>query len=207
MDRDDLPDQGAAHFAQTVRGLKSRNPRLLVECLTPDFRGQAHLIGQVAGSGLDVYAHNLETVERLQRRVRDHRAGYSQSLFVLEEAKRQVPTLLTKTSLMLGVGEAAEDIRATLRDLRTAGCDVVTFGQYLRPTKRHMPVREFVTPERFAEWQAEAEGMGFKYVASGPLVRSSYKAAEFFLRGMLQERQAAQAAQAAAPQQQQQSVA
>lgn len=200
MDRDDLPDQGSAHFAQTVRGLKARNPELLVECLTPDFRGQERLIAAVAGSGLDVYAHNLETVERLQRRVRDHRAGYSQSLFVLEHAKKTVPTLVTKTSLMLGVGEQAEDVRATLRDLRSVGCDVVTFGQYLRPTKRHMPVAEFVTPERFAEWQAEAEGMGFKYVASGPLVRSSYKAGEFFLRGMLRERREKH-------QQQQQSVA
>ena len=192
MDRDDLPDQGAAHFAATVRGLKARKPELLVECLTPDFRGQADLIGRVAGSGLDVYAHNLETVERLQKRVRDHRAGYAQSLFVLQRAKEAVPTLVTKTSLMLGVGEEAADVRATLRDLRSAGCDVVTFGQYLRPTKRHMPVRAFVTPERFAEWQAEAEGMGFKYVASGPLVRSSYKAGEFFLRSLLRERRGQQ---------------
>jgi lipoate synthase len=115
-------------------------------------------------------------------------------------------TQVTKTSLMLGVGEAAADIRATLRDLRNAGCDVVTFGQYLRPTKRHMPVREFVTPEAFAEWQREAEGMGFKYVASGPLVRSSYKAGEFFLRALLRERQNGQGEQP--PQQEQrQSVA
>jgi lipoic acid synthetase len=187
VDRDDLEDQGSEHFAQTVRGLKSRKPSLLVECLTPDFRGQATLIERVATSGLDVYAHNLETVERMQRRVRDHRAGYSQSLFVLEHAKKCVPTLLTKTSLMLGVGERPEDIRATLRDLRTAGVDVVTFGQYLRPTKRHMPVKEFVTPEQFQEWQVEAEGLGFKYVASGPLVRSSYKAGEFFLKGLLKK--------------------
>ena len=187
VDRDDLEDQGSEHFAQTVRGLKTRKPSLLVECLTPDFRGQANLIERVATSGLDVYAHNLETVERMQRRVRDHRAGYSQSLFVLEHAKKCVPTLLTKTSLMLGVGERPEDIRATLRDLRTAGVDVVTFGQYLRPTKRHMPVKEFVTPEQFQEWQVEAEGLGFKYVASGPLVRSSYKAGEFFLKGLLKK--------------------
>jgi lipoyl synthase len=124
-----------------------------VECLTPDFRGQAPLINLVAGSGLDVYAHNLETVERLQGRVRDHRAGYSQSLFVLEQAKGRVPTLITKTSLMLGVGERDEDVFTTLRDLRNVDCDVVTFGQYLRPTKRHMPVKEYVTPERFKAWQ------------------------------------------------------
>ena len=192
VDRDDLEDQGAAHFAQTVRNLKTRKPALLVECLTPDFRGQAPLIDLVASSGLDVYAHNLETVERMQRRVRDHRAGYSQSLFVLEQAKRRVPTLLTKTSLMLGVGERPDDVRATLRDLRTAGVDVVTFGQYLRPTKRHMPVQAFVTPEQFEEWQKEAEALGFKYVASGPLVRSSYKAGEFFLKGLLKGQAAQQ---------------
>ena len=150
-------------------------------------------------SGLDVYAHNLETVERLQRRVRDHRAGYSQSLFVLEHAKKTVPTLLTKTSLMLGVGENPEDVRATLRDLRNVGCDVVTFGQYLRPTKRHMPVKAFVTPQQFEEWQAEAESMGFLYAAAGPLVRSSYKAGEFFLKGFLKNKQKEQ-------QQQQQTV-
>lgn len=135
------------------RNLKSRKPKLLVECLTPDFRGQSSLIGLVASSGLDVYAHNLETVERLQRRVRDHRAGYSQSLFVLSDAKKSVPTLVTKTSLMLGLGETDVEIRATLRDLRSVGCDVVTFGQYLRPTKRHMPVKAFVSPERFEEWK------------------------------------------------------
>jgi len=124
-----------------------------VECLTPDFRGQIDLIRQVASSGLDVYAHNLETVERLQRRVRDHRDGYSQSLFVLEQAKQTIPTLLTKTSLMLGLGEKDDDIRGVLKDLRTSGVDVVTFGQYLRPTKRHIPVKEYVTPERFEQWQ------------------------------------------------------
>ncbi|EWM28169.1 lipoic acid synthetase [Nannochloropsis gaditana] len=188
VDRDDLVDQGSEHFAKTVRGLKARKPTLLVECLTPDFRGQASLIERVALSGLDVYAHNLETVERLQRRVRDHRAGYSQSLFVLEHAKKRAPKLLTKTSLMLGVGERPEDVRATLRDLRTAGVDVVTFGQYLRPTKRHMPVQAYITPAQFQAWQAEAEALNFKYVASGPLVRSSYKAGEFFLKGVLKQR-------------------
>jgi lipoic acid synthetase len=138
------------------RELKRRLPSLLVECLTPDFRGQSQLIGLVASSGLDVYAHNLETVERLQRRVRDHRAGYSQSLHVLEAAKARVPTLVTKTSLMLGVGETDEDVRATLRDLRAVGCDVVTFGQYLQPTKRHMPVHTYVTPHKFNEWKVRS---------------------------------------------------
>merc|ERR1711879_654135 len=156
----------------------------LVEVLTPDFRGDLNLVANVANSGLDVYAHNLETVERLQRRVRDHRAGYAQSLSVLEHAKKLLNEResktgrrgLTKTSLMLGLGEAHEDVLATLEDLRKIDCDVVTFGQYLRPSKRHIPVKQFVTPEAFSEWQKIAEDMGFVYVASGPLVRSSYKA-------------------------------
>ncbi|CAM9670208.1 unnamed protein product [Ectocarpus sp. 12 AP-2014] len=158
VDRDDLPDQGANHFASTVRGLKRRAPQLLVECLAPDFRGDLELAEQVALSGLDVFAHNLETVERLQGRVRDHRAGYKQSLSVLEHAKKVTGgEVITKTSLMLGVGETPADVEATLRDLRAVGCDVVTFGQYLRPSKRHMPMREYVTPEAFAEWQRVAE--------------------------------------------------
>ena len=166
--------------------MKQRSPNLLVECLTPDFRGDQSLVSIVANSGLDVFAHNIETVERLQRKVRDYRAGYQQSLAVLQGAKEsfarvnsshdknRVP-LITKTSLMLGVGETIEDIRKTLIDLRHHEVDVVTFGQYLRPSRRHLSVQRYVTPEEFQDWQQEAEGMGFKYVASGPLVRSSYK--------------------------------
>ena len=156
-----------------------------VECLTPDFRGVAAPITAVARSGLDVYAHNVETVERLQGRVRDHRAGYRQSLGVLETAKAALPRLLTKTSVMLGLGETAPEVRQTLRDLRSSGVDVVTFGQYLRPSKRHMAVDRYATPEEFAEWQREGEAMGFLYVASGPLVRSSYRAGEYFLEAHL----------------------
>jgi len=187
VDRDDIEDQGASHFAATVRGLKSRNPKMLVECLTPDFRGELDLVTQIATAGLDVYAHNIETVERLQRRVRDHRAGYHQSLAVLAHAKAVAPHLLTKTSLMLGVGEHEEDVIATLEDLRKIDVDVVTFGQYLRPSRRHMPVKSFVSPEAFEEWQRVAEGLGFKYVASGPLVRSSYKAGEFYLKALVEQ--------------------
>ncbi|CAM9623496.1 unnamed protein product [Heterosigma akashiwo] len=194
VDRDDQPDQGAAHFAATVRRIKEKRPSMLVECLTPDFRGELPLVRQVATSGLDVFAHNLETVERLQRRVRDHRAGYSQSLRVLEAAKAAQPKLITKTSLMLGFGEKPEEIEQTLKDLRAVDCDVVTFGQYLRPSRRHIPIKEYLTPEAFAGWQEVAESMGFRYVASGPMVRSSYKAGEFFLKAMLKERQAEEAA-------------
>lgn len=186
VDRDELADQGANHFAKTVRLLKARSPHILIECLTPDFRGDKGLVGIVATSGLDVFAHNIETVERLQRRVRDYRANYRQSLSVLEHAKVAKSSLVTKTSIMLGLGEEAADVRQTLEDLRSAGVDVVTFGQYLRPTRRHMSVNRFVTPEEFNEWQTEAQGLGFKFVASGPLVRSSYRAGELFLKGMLE---------------------
>jgi len=198
VDRDDLPDGGAEHIAQTVRFLKSEARSPLVECLTPDFQGNLEHVSLVASSGLDVFAHNVETVEALQRFVRDRRAGYAQSLAVLRHVKENFPALLTKTSLMLGCGETAAEIRATLRDLRAAGVDVVTFGQYLRPTKRHMKVQEFVTPEAFEAWQREAEGMGFLYVASGPLVRSSYKAGELFLANHIATTRRATAAKQAA---------
>lgn len=188
VDRDDYEDFGANHFAKTVRLLREKMPEIMIECLTPDFQGDKDLIDIMAKSGLDVFAHNVETVERLQRRVRDYRANYKQSLFVLEQAKVSVPTMVTKTSLMLGVGERKEDLYQTLKDLRNSGVDVVTFGQYLRPSTKHMPVKEYVTPEAFAEWQKVAEQMGFLYVASGPMVRSSYKAGEFFMKSLLQNR-------------------
>ncbi|OQR86898.1 lipoic acid synthetase, mitochondrial precursor [Achlya hypogyna] len=188
VDRDDLPDAGAHHFASTVSLLRERLPEILIECLTPDFSGRVDLIEQVATSGLDVFAHNVETVERMQRRVRDHRANYRQSLAVLEAAKKVKPTLVTKTSLMLGVGEKPAEVLQTLKDLRSSGVDVVTFGQYLRPSTRHMPVAEYVSPEAFEEWQKVGESMGFLYVASGPMVRSSYKAGEFFLTNLLRDK-------------------
>eukprot|EP00602_Paraphysomonas_sp_CaronLab_P002638 CAMPEP_0185019336 /NCGR_PEP_ID=MMETSP1103-20130426/1937_1 /TAXON_ID=36769 /ORGANISM="Paraphysomonas bandaiensis, Strain Caron Lab Isolate" /LENGTH=333 /DNA_ID=CAMNT_0027549579 /DNA_START=199 /DNA_END=1200 /DNA_ORIENTATION=- len=191
VDRDELPDQGSGHFAATVRHLKEKSPSILVECLTPDFRGIPEHTHRVALSGLDVYAHNLETVERLQRRVRDYRAGYAQSIRVLEMAKEagsggeRARPVVTKTSLMLGLGEKDEEVHQTLQDLYNAGVDVVTLGQYLRPTKRHMSVQRYVTPEEFTHWEKVALDMGFKYAASGPLVRSSYRAGELFLKGML----------------------
>mmetsp|Transcript_20685 Transcript_20685/g.30458 ORF Transcript_20685/g.30458 Transcript_20685/m.30458 type:complete len:399 (+) Transcript_20685:69-1265(+) len=188
VDRDDLADQGANHFREVVQRLKHKNPSLLVEALTPDFRGELDMVERVATSGLDVYAHNIETVERLQGRVRDRRAGYDQSLSVLRHVKTVNDHALTKTSIMLGLGETDEDIRATMVDLRDANVDVLTFGQYLQPSRKHIPVKEYVTPEKYQEWQEEGEAMGFKYVASGPLVRSSYKAGEFFLKNYIRER-------------------
>lgn len=187
VDRDDLPDQGSQHFRQVIQMLKEKSPNLLVEALTPDFQGKEDLIAHVATSGLDVYAHNVETVERLTKRVRDYRANYHQSMHVLEYVKTLNTGCLTKTSIMLGLGETDEDIRMTLRDLRSVDVDVITFGQYLQPTKRHLAVKEYITPVKFEDWQVEAEGMGFKYVASGPLVRSSYKAGEFFLKNYIRE--------------------
>lgn len=186
VDRDDLEDQGSQHFRQVIQKLKEKKPNLLVEALTPDFQGNEEMIRAVATSGLDVYAHNMETVERLTPKVRDYRAKYEQSLAVLKHVK-SVSNCLTKTSIMLGLGETEEELMKTLQDLRSIDVDVVTFGQYLQPTKKHLPVKHYVTPEEFEAWQVKAEAMGFKYVASGPLVRSSYKAGEFFLKNYLKD--------------------
>ena len=189
VDRDDVPDGGAEHFAETVRTLKALKPDILAECLTPDFRGDGEAVTHLANSGLDVFAHNIETVERLQSRVRDPRAGYEQSLEVLRRAKATGPNgLVTKTSIMLGLGETDEEIEATMRDCKAAGVDIFTLGQYLRPTANHLEVERYVTPEKFEYWKTFGEDVvGFRYVASGPLVRSSYKAGEFFIETMLRE--------------------
>ncbi len=189
VDRDDLPDQGAGHFARTVRTIKKLDPDLIVEILTPDFRGETELVKTLSEAGADVFAHNVETVERLQKHVRDTRANYQQSMHVLDTVKKHDPTRVTKTSLMLGLGETDAEILQTLKDLRAIDCDVVTFGQYLQPTESHLKVESFVTPEKFQEWQEIAESMGFLYVASGPLVRSSYRAGEFFMKAMIEKRQ------------------
>ncbi|TNN69391.1 Lipoyl synthase, mitochondrial [Liparis tanakae] len=184
VDRDDIADGGADHFAKTVTNLKERDSRILVECLTPDFRGDLAAVEKIALSGLDVYAHNVETVRELQR------ANIDQSLSVLRHAKKVEPTLLTKTSIMLGLGETDKQILDTLTELREARVDCLTLGQYMQPTKRHLKVEEYVTPERFAHWEKVGNDMGFAYTASGPLVRSSYKAGEFFLKNLLKKRKA-----------------
>jgi lipoic acid synthetase len=188
VDRDDLPDGGANHLAETVEKIKHKAPQILVEVLGGDFRGDLEMVKVLATSGLDVYAHNLETVEALTPHVRDRRATYQQSLSVLRTAKETRPSLVTKTSLMLGFGETDEQIRQTLTDLREIKCDVVTFGQYMRPTKRHMKVVEYIKPEKFDYWRDVALEMGFLYVASGPLVRSSYKAGEAFIENVIRKR-------------------
>uniref|UniRef100_A0A6B2LBN2 Lipoyl synthase, mitochondrial n=1 Tax=Arcella intermedia TaxID=1963864 RepID=A0A6B2LBN2_9EUKA len=185
VNRDDLPDGGAMHFVQTVNAVKEKCPKILIECLTGDFRGNLDCVSWMVNSPLNVYAHNVETVDDLQRWVRDYRANYKQSLKVLEHAKKTNPTKITKTSLMLGHGETEAQIRATFADLRNVGVDCITLGQYLRPTKKHLKVERFLEPAEWEYWKAEGERMGFKYVASGPLVRSSYKAAEFYLKNIL----------------------
>ncbi|KAI1392061.1 Lipoate synthase [Hypoxylon trugodes] len=190
VDRDDLADGGAHHFAETIRRIKAKKPGLLVEALTGDFAGDMDMVEVVANSGLDVYAHNLETVEGLTPYVRDRRATFRLSLRVLEHVKqvRGDQGIITKTSLMLGLGEQEDEVTDALRELRKIGVDVVTFGQYMRPTKRHLKVEKYVTPEEFEMWRQRALDMGFLYVASGPLVRSSYKAGEDFIENVLKKR-------------------
>lgn len=185
VDRDDLPDQGASHFARTVKTLKEQKPGIIIEVLAGDFRGDLSLIKQLCKAEPDVYAHNLETVERLTPTVRDRRAGYQQSLNVLKHAKDLAPDRFTKSSLMLGLGETDDEVLTALNDLRQVGCDIVTFGQYLQPTPRHLKVKEYISPEKFEWWKQKALDLGFIYVASGPLVRSSYKAGELFIEAKI----------------------
>jgi lipoic acid synthetase len=208
VDRDDLADGGARHFAETIRRIKAKKPTMLVEALTGDFGGDLEMVKIVAESGLDVYAHNVETVEGLTPYVRDRRATFRQSLKVLEHVKevRGKEGIITKTSIMLGLGETEEEIWDTLRgefcrysltlsaaadvliELRKVDVDVVTFGQYMRPTKRHLKVERYVTPDEFELWRQRALDLGFLYCASGPLVRSSYKAGEAFIENVLRKR-------------------
>lgn len=186
VDRDDLPDGGAAHFAEVVRQIKRLDPSVKVETLTPDFQGNLADVETVLQGGQEVFANNLETVRRLTPRVRDPRASYDQTLRVLEHAKKVRPEVLTKSSLMLGLGEGDEEIHQAMRDLRVAGVDIVTFGQYLRPTKHHLPVERYVTPEEFARYQEWGYQQSFMEVFSGPLVRSSYRAERVFFEATTQ---------------------
>src|SRR6266508_608668 len=176
VDRDDLPDGGAAHFAKTVREIKARRPDMLVEALIPDFRGDLAAVRQVVESGGDVLDHNIETVARLQGTVRDRRASYAQSLTVLRAAKGMREGLFTKSSIMLGLGETRDEILQTMRDLRAIDVDILTLGQYLRPNDWHLVVHEYVPPEFFDELRDIGESMGFAYVAAGPRDRPGYRA-------------------------------
>lgn len=176
VNRDDLPDGGAAHYAAAIRAIKRRNPDTAVEALTPDFQGVFRDVQTVLDAGVEVFAQNVETVRRLTHPVRDARAGYQQTIGVLQHAKTYRPGVLTKTSLMLGLGETDAEIRSTMIDLRAAAVDILTLGQYLRPTPNHLNVERFVTPEQFDEYREWALVLGFLECVSGPLVRSSYRA-------------------------------
>jgi lipoic acid synthetase len=180
VDRDDLPDGGAAHYAACIRAIKARNPATAVEALTPDFAGNMAAVATVVSAGLEVFAHNLETVRRLTPAVRDARAGYEQSLAVLAHARDVGASLpgriLTKSSLMLGLGETAEEVAQAMDDLRASGVSLLTLGQYLRPTVNHLPVIRFVHPDEFSAYRRLGLEKGFTEVVSGPLVRSSYRA-------------------------------
>jgi lipoic acid synthetase len=185
VNRDDLADGGAKHYADTIRAIKARCPRTKVEALTPDFQGVEKDIATLLDSGVDVFAQNVETVERLTHPVRDNRAGYWQTLEVLAFAKKYRPDVLTKTSLMLGLGETVEEIIKTMDELRAQNVDILTLGQYLQPTKNHLAVTRYVTPEVFLELREIGLQKGFFEVASGPLVRSSYRADRVFKRDNL----------------------
>lgn len=195
VNRDDMPDGGAQHFADTVRSIKTKAPQILCEALVPDFQGSLESVEALVASGLDVYAHNVETVRRLTPRVRDRRATYDQSLMTLKAAKdiserlvqqgRLARAVFTKSSIQVGHGETDEEVLETLRDLRANRVDVVTFGQYLQPSKKHLMVVEYISPIKFKIWEDKAKEMGFLYTASGPLVRSSYRAGEFFMTNMI----------------------
>ncbi|XP_057318962.1 lipoyl synthase, mitochondrial [Microplitis mediator] len=187
VDRDDLPDGGSNHIAATIKELKNRS-NILVEALVPDFGGNQECIQNIVDSKLDVFAHNIETVERLTPFVRDRRANYKQSLKVLKMAKELNENLITKSSIMLGLGETDEEIMTTIKDLRSVGVDALTLGQYMQPTKRHLKVIEYVTPEKFKHWEDFGNKSGFLYTASGPLVRSSYRAGEFYLGNIIKQR-------------------
>jgi lipoic acid synthetase len=186
VDRDDLDDGGAGHFAACIRQTRSIAPKTMVEVLVPDFGGNVGQILTVVQAQPDVIAHNVETVERLTRKVRDPRAGYRQSLDVLRAIKTIDAARYTKSSIMVGVGETEREVVETMEHLREVGCDFLTIGQYLQPTKKHLRVDAFIPPEQFEAYRAIGLELGFAYVASGPLVRSSYKAGEFFIRDYLQ---------------------
>jgi lipoic acid synthetase len=188
VDRDDLEDGGSSHVARAIAELRRRVPELLVEVLVSDFRGAKDQVATVARARPDVFAHNLETVARLQGSVRDARCSYAQSLSVLEHARAVAPELVTKSSLMLGLGESEDEVLQAMRDLRSVGVEVLTLGQYLRPSLWHLPVAEWIEPARFDAYRDRGLELGFAYVASGPLVRSSYRAGEFFLEAMIKKR-------------------
>ena len=186
VDRDDLPDGGASHFAKTIQLVKEQIPGLLVEVLIPDFQNDLDSIRRVVDARPDVIAHNIETTLSLTPTVRDPRANYWQSLSVLRTIKKLDPRAYTKSSIMVGLGETEEEVTQAMVHLRKADVDFLTVGQYLRPSQRHLKVEEYVAPDKFERYRVIGEGLGFRYVASGPLVRSSYRAGEFFIKTVIE---------------------
>lgn len=186
--RDDLPDGGSEHFARTIRAIRDLSPGVMIEVLIPDFRGDMDSLELLVGTRPEVVAHNIEVVRRLSPHVRDRRASYDRSLELLRAAKELAPELLTKSSIMVGLGETGTEVMETMRDLSHNRVDILTIGQYLRPTKRRLPVTRYVSPEEFRDFEYEAREMGFRYVAAGPLVRSSYRAGELYIKGLLDEK-------------------
>ena len=181
VDRDDLRDGGSGHYARTISAIKEMHPDIIIEALIPDFSGDGKALIKVVEAGPEVIGHNIETVERLTPTVRDRRSTYRQSLSVLKAIKRMNPNIYTKSSIMLGLGETDEEVLSSFDDLRTVGVDMLTVGQYLRPSEWHLPVSEYIPPEKFERYRGLARERGFLYAASGPLVRSSYRAGEFFI--------------------------
>lgn len=187
VNRDDLEDGGSAHFADCIKEIKKAYPSIIVEVLIPDFRGDINSLKKIIDAKPEVIAHNIETVERLQRKVRDVRANYKQSLSVLENVKKLNPRIYTKSSIMLGLGETDEEVIQAMKDLRMIGCDILTIGQYLRPTDWHIAVNSYVEPSKFEYFKQKALEMGFLYCASGPFVRSSYRAGELFMKNVIRQ--------------------
>ncbi len=180
VDRDDLPDKGSGHFASAIAAIKNKNPGTAIEVLIPDFDGNRASIETVVKAKPMIIGHNVETVKRLSSIVRDRRASYERSLDVLKMTKWYSQAQLTKSGFMVGMGETEDEVEATIQDIRNARTDILTIGQYLQPTRAHLPVKEFIAPEKFSQYKKKAEALGFRYVAAGPLVRSSYHAADIF---------------------------
>ena len=186
VDRDDLPDQGSMHFAKCINEIRIRDPSLKIEVLIPDFQGNKEFLKNIVDAKPDVIAHNIETVERLTPTVRDRRAKYRQSINVLKHVKDLDPTIYTKSALMVGLGEKPQEIIQAMKDLRAEKVDFLTIGQYLQPANRHLTVQEYIHPDIFKTYEHKGKELGFRYVAAGPFVRSSYRAGELFIKSLLE---------------------
>lgn len=185
VNRDDLEDGGASHFAECIKEVKKQYPEIIIEVLIPDFKGDINSLKKIVDAKPEVIAHNIETVERLQKKIRDPRANYKQSLSVLENVKKLNPKIYTKSAIMVGIGETDDEIIQSMKDLKGVGCQLLTIGQYLRPSSWHIPINNFISPEKFKFYEEKAKELGFLYCASGPFVRSSYKAGELFVKNLM----------------------